>query len=46
MKISLLRKPKLSIENLPQSQKEVDLLWQEVLDLRKEVVALRKKMSR
>lgn len=43
MKISLLRKPKLSVENLSQSQKEVDLLWQEVLDLRKEVVALRKK---
>ncbi len=43
MTISLLRKPKICIENLPQSQDEVDILWQEVLDLRKEVVDLRKR---
>lgn len=41
--VSLLRKPEISIENLPQSQEKVDLLWEEVLDLRKEVVELRKK---
>ena len=42
-KVSLLRKPEISIENLPQSQQEVDLMWQEILDLRTEVVQLRKK---
>ena len=42
-KISLLRKPKISIENLFQSQQDVDILWKEVLSLRKEVVQLRER---
>jgi len=42
-KISLLRKPQISIENIPQSQQDIDILWQEVIGLRRKVVQLSKK---
>lgn len=42
-KISLLRKPEISIDNITQSQDEVDILWQEIKGLRWEVSELRKK---
>jgi transposase len=42
-KISLLRKPKISSENISQFQEEVDILWREVKALRREVSELKKK---
>ncbi len=42
-KISLLRKPQINIENIPQSQQDIDILWQEVICLRRKVVQLSKK---
>lgn len=42
-KVSLLRKPEVCVENISQSQKDVNILWEEVIALRREVVQLLKK---
>jgi transposase len=44
-KISLLHKPIITLENIAQSQEEVDILWQEVLFLRNEAVRLKAKQK-
>jgi transposase len=39
-KLSLLHKPIITLENVSQNKKEVTILWQEILFLRKEVIRL------